>query len=48
MVLWHGNIHLHSVKCKKRKMQKCNVLIFNLLQNPSLHFLQKKSEKAVF
>ena len=22
-------------------MQKCNALIFNLLQNPSLHFLQK-------
>ena len=22
-------------------MQKCNALIFNLLRNPSLHFLQK-------
>ena len=29
-------------------MQKCNALIFNLLQNLSLRFLQKGGEKAVF
>ena len=30
------------------KMQKCNVLIFNLLRNPSLRFLQKGAKKPCF
>jgi hypothetical protein len=29
-------------------MQKCNALIFNLLQNPSLRFLQKELKMGRF
>ena len=39
---------VHSFTFSKCKMQKCNALIFNLLRNPSLHFLQKGLKMGCF